>query len=474
MRAVRIPPKIEELSLKWIQKAPFFSEFTMRFYYRECERGEMPMPTMGVSIEKGRLYLYYDKEFLEQIPKNILEFVMIHEIMHIISLHVDRKLPQSMVWNVATDMIINDSITTLHIGGKKVKCWKEAAYLNDAIKQGYKGPKISERLYEWLMEKYEDYKKQHGESLQQPSGIPQDGSGQGDPQQGSGQGQPQQKEDQKGSGGSEDKNQDGKEGKKPQPGKGKGNQESPGFDWGEYDENESRGDPLKNMFRSMDVHEWLQKELSELDKKSIEEIVKSARTRSWGTMSGEMVEMLDELTRDRTLNWKQLLRRYTRNWVYGKGPVRFRTWSKRNRRQLPLPGYKRPHNEIVIAVDTSGSIDQEYFQMFFKEIESIAKDKDRLTIVECDAEINKVYDSYKRGDWKKIKMYGRGGTAFGPVFDWMVENKKDKAMCIYFTDLCAPWQFDNHGIRTLWVTPEMNDAPKEKGPTVHITKEEKR
>jgi len=434
MKAVRIPEKIEKVSLKWVQQAPFFSEFTLRFYYVECETGEMEIPTMGVGINRGRLYLYYHKDFLEKISMPILEFVMIHEIMHIISLHQDRKLPEQMVWNVATDMIINDNITTLRIEGKQVECWDQATYLSHAIQEGYKGAKISEELYEWLYKKYQQYKKQYGSQLQQC-------------ELGDGKG-------------GEGKDGDGGGGKKKQDGGGGG----------------SGGDtPLKRMFRQMDAHDWIKKKLSELDKKVINEVVKSARMRSWGTMSGKMVEYLDALTKDRPLNWKQLLRKYTNIWTHGKGPIRFRSWSKHNRRQLPLPGYKRPHNDLVIAVDTSGSIDQEYFQMFFNEIESIVRDKDKLTILECDTEINKVYENYRRGDYKRIRLHGRGGTNFGPVFDWMKEHKKSKSMLIYFTDLWAPWDFNTYGIKCIWCTPSQGEnAPADKGITVHMKKEPER
>jgi len=442
MKSVRIPKKIEDISLRWVQLAPFLAEFTMRFYYHEAEKGEMEIPTMGVGVHHGRFNLYYDKEFLKKIPKNILEFVLIHEIMHIVSLHQERKMPERLVWNIATDMIINDNITTLKIAGRPVKCWKDAVYLDHAVSQGYQGEKISEELYEWLLKEYNKYKKKYGSKAGVCS-LP-------------------KADDQSHKGGNADKKASGQNQKSGNSGK-----ESSGQD----QKSKGSDSPLKRMFKQMDAHEWLEKQLTEMDKKAVEEIVKSARMRSWGSMSGNMVEYLDKLTKDKTVNWRQLLRKYTNNWSWGKGPIRFRTWNKRNRRQLPLPGYKRPHNELVVAVDTSGSIDQEYFQMFFNEVESIAKDKDRLTILECDTKINNIYDKYRRGDYRKIRLVGRGGTNFAPVFDWMQENEKQKSLLIYFTDLYADWNFDTHGIHTIWCTPNENeDAPKDKGKTVHIKK----
>ena len=403
MKQIRMPEKIEKISTKWTTVAPFFSEFTYRFYYYEMKKGEMEIPTMGVRVKKAKLELFYDKEFLKKTSLKELEFVLIHEIMHIISLHQARflnlnptkleQLSNQLIWNVAADMIINQNIKDkMYIDGNKVEVPKWTVFLEQARKEGYQGKDITEELYEWLKKN----------SKQSTKTIVVVGDGNASP---------------------------------------------------------------------TDDHSFMDaEELSEVDKNFIKDVIKNAEARGWGTVSGGMVEEIKEAIRERGLNWKQLLRKYTKRWIDEKGPNKFRTWNKRNRRQLPLPGYKRPHNKVIVAVDTSGSIGQEEFKAFFREIETIVQDMQRMEVIQCDTDIKRV-DYYKKGDYKKIKLTGRGGTSFQPVFDWLHERKK-KDLLIYFTDLYASFDINTYGIPAIWCSTTEEEMPKKLGPTIHIKLEE--
>lgn len=85
----------------------------------------------------------------------------------------------------------------------------------------------------------------------------------------------------------------------------------------------------------------------------------------------------------------------------------------------------------MVAVDTSGSVSKNELEDFFSEIDYIHKAGARVTIVECDARINKIVEY----DGKHIpEIVGRGGTDLNPPVDYYVKNKKDYASLIYFTD----------------------------------------
>ena len=396
-----MPKKIEKISTMWTKEAPFFSEFTYRFFYYEMSRGEMQIPTMGVQVKNAKLNLFYDKEFLEKVSLPELEFVLIHEIMHIISLHQERfnkiensqpsEKQEELRWNIACDMIINSNIINgVKIGNRNLTPLKGIVMLETAREDGYKGKPIAEPLYEWLKKEY---------PIKEKSVIIINGKAAST-----------------------------------------------------TDDHSFNGD------------------LTELDKKLLEDVIRNAVMRGWGNTSGDLIEKIDEITKEKSLNWKQLLRKYTQRWAYGKSPNKFRTWNKRNRRQLPLPGHKRYHNKIIVAVDTSGSIDKEQFKSFFKEIETITRDISKFKVIQCDADI-KAINHYKRGDYKKIDLKGRGGTDFQPVFDWIREHKEADSLLIYFTDLCAPHQIETYGIRTIWCTTNNEEMPKHLGPTIHIKEE---
>lgn len=106
---------------------------------------------------------------------------------------------------------------------------------------------------------------------------------------------------------------------------------------------------------------------------------------------------------------------------------------KRNRRYgILYPGIKvYPKLNIAVAIDTSGSVDDECVSQFFSEIERLHNMEINITIIECDCKINDVYKFNPNKPWK---IGGRGGTSFKPVFDRIAQDKMDIDGLIYFTD----------------------------------------
>ena len=91
--------------------------------------------------------------------------------------------------------------------------------------------------------------------------------------------------------------------------------------------------------------------------------------------------------------------------------------------------------KIVVAIDTSASVDDNMIGQIFNEIFAIlAKRKHDITVIECDAEVRRVYKAKTPADIKK-KVTGRGGTRFSPVIDHINKDKYYRdALLIYFTD----------------------------------------
>ena len=87
------------------------------------------------------------------------------------------------------------------------------------------------------------------------------------------------------------------------------------------------------------------------------------------------------------------------------------------------------------------------------EIFNIVKDYEyKITIIECDAEIGKVYEAKKPSD-VQTKVSGRGGTSFIPVVDYINETGKFRdALMIYFTDGLGIMKSRNQELfRNMWV-----------------------
>ena len=106
----------------------------------------------------------------------------------------------------------------------------------------------------------------------------------------------------------------------------------------------------------------------------------------------------------------------------------------------------KDYSQVVVAIDVSGSTEGEPVKVFLKEVYSICsqiseKDKLRLRIIQCDAEI--CSDEIIGGDedfkekMKDFKLEGGGGTDFRPVFERLSADKKHGAKIralLYFTD----------------------------------------
>lgn len=105
--------------------------------------------------------------------------------------------------------------------------------------------------------------------------------------------------------------------------------------------------------------------------------------------------------------------------------------------------------ELVIAIDTSGSCSKETVQRFLGETYSILSEKENffrrmeVYIVQCDCFIQKVDVIHSEDEWKEysraVTIQGRGGTDFRPVFELIRQEKERRELkslraLIYFTD----------------------------------------
>lgn len=105
--------------------------------------------------------------------------------------------------------------------------------------------------------------------------------------------------------------------------------------------------------------------------------------------------------------------------------------------------------EMVIAIDTSSSCSRETVQRFLEETYSILSDRENffrkmnVHIIQCDCYIQEDVTLCCEEDWKgymkHIRIQGRGGTDFRPVFRYvegLIREKKIKNLkgLLYFTD----------------------------------------
>jgi predicted metal-dependent peptidase len=162
-----------------------------------------------------------------------------------------------------------------------------------------------------------------------------------------------------------------------------------------------------------------------------------------GKLAGQLPTSMERIAQDLNdpkVDWGTQLRQYLTDKQRSDDD-----WNRPNRRfahrGLILPTVREiPTGELVIAVDTSGSIDQKTLNAFQTEIRTIAYEvrPEKITVIYCDAAINRVQE-FEKDEKIELKMCGGGGTDFNPPFRWVDDRNMKPHALIYLTDGYGPF-----------------------------------
>lgn len=364
---------------------------------------KMERGAMGVGFENGQVRLVYDPEWLEKMTVQQVMFCLEHECLHLILDHLDRMGDRNpLLWNFAADFAVNGYI--LDAPGL---CKEPYEIIKPGLTEGpFAGTpkgKTAEWYYDNIAQKIDHYE------------ITQNADGSVTV-------------------------------KNKRTGKSQTYRPNDHGDW----ETMGQGDESLNRER-----------IKEMVKEAYEE-AKSRGMQPGGSVS----EIIEEFINDQRLNWKQMLRQCVAASILSRD--RKSSWKRTSRRfGDDFPGYVRIRQpKIWAAFDTSGSMSDEELIDCASELRALQKIYNAtITVIECDAEIHKVYDLGKFTQVDR-KFSGRGGTAFTPVFNHLVDKQCD--LLIYFTDLAGD-NPDKPKFKTIWVTPSQMGEEKRDVPFgVHI------
>lgn len=193
-------------------------------------------------------------------------------------------------------------------------------------------------------------------------------------------------------------------------------------------------------------HEWLASEgtdqmvdvdqmLAEATKELVNEANQIMGAEARGMMPARFSSQVKRLNRPAELNWQSILKKYVGTVAAEKQKTRARL-NRRQPRRYDLSGSREGKMlKIVVAIDTSASMDDDAIRQIFNEIFAIVSRKRfELTVIECDASIQRVYELKSPNDLPD-HVNGRGGTAFTPVINYINENRRFRdALLVYFTD----------------------------------------
>lgn len=350
--------------------------------------------------------IWYNADFIKTLQQDVVIFVLVHEVMHIVLKHGLRMQGRNpRRWNQACDFAIN---WMLRKAGFVI--WEHA--LCDPQYDGMS----AEQIYELREQKFQQRLKQQLKKLKDGADL---GPGEGPDGDGADPG-PGDAQDGDGEPGEDDPFGNGK----PKPGRrGEGTPDygqDPAYDWDDLIEATEHDPDLKRKIE-----------------REIERKVAQAATiaKMQGKMPGDLERIVDGILNP-PQRWQDILRQYMTAQARDD-----ESWSRRDRRfpSVYLPGrYSERMGEIVIIGDTSGSVtDQELVQIGgeVREMAEVLK-PERIRVIWADAKVQG-HDVFEPGEAIELHPKGGGGT------DMRVPLKEaedyDPVVVLMFTDCATPW-----------------------------------
>lgn len=355
----------------------------------------------------------YGREFLGKLTDAEIRGLVMHENLHVALKHMNRFTREfkdnPMLTNVATDYAVNDIIVSMNDKG---------------FCQLPEGGLYDEKFHNWSAREIYDYLKstlppQPRVSLPSPS--------------------------QNGEGGGEGQEQD------------------------QSIKISIDGKELE--VKPTDEHDFGAKEMSVAEQAQLSDAIDRA-IREGGILAGRMgakiprsiTEMLEP-----KVDWKEALREFVTS--ASRGADEF-TWRRFNKRMMAndmyLPSLENESvGELVVAIDTSGSIGGKELNEFATELASICENvsPEKVRVLWWDTEVHgeQVFQDNYSNIGEMLKPQGGGGTRVKSVDEYLVKHKVKAEGVLIFTDGYCEGKNDitwDTAVPTLWlVTQNRNYIP---------------
>jgi predicted metal-dependent peptidase len=185
-----------------------------------------------------------------------------------------------------------------------------------------------------------------------------------------------------------------------------------------------------------------------------------------GNVPKEIDIAIEELINPK-LDWKEILFKF----VSEKSKDDY-SWARPNRKYLPdfyLPSrYSEELSNIIIAIDTSGSMTPEFLTEILTEIQYINEtlNINKLTIMDCDTKIHNIYTLDEYPNVLDLKFRGSGGTSVIAPIEYC--KAQGTNLLIYFTDGCFNCPTEEPGFPVLWVISGDNKEVLPIGNTIFV------
>jgi len=233
--------------------------------------------------------------------------------------------------------------------------------------------------------------------------------------------------------------------------------------------------------KPFDTHEWeegqgiSQEEQEELAK-DIDDVIRQGAILGGKTGSGG-TRTLEEFLEPQ-VNWREVLREFITDTCAGGD---FSTYNKPNRRYLHLDiimpsGVSEKVEELVLAIDTSGSIGQRELTTFLSEVKAIGDTvkPSKVRVLYWDTQVCRE-ETYEMDELDTLpqstKPSGGGGTLVECVPEYMSEHGIKPQATIILTDGYLGNSWGQWTCPTLWVILDNKSTTSKVGKTLHVESE---
>ncbi len=356
---------------------------------------------------------YYNEEFIDGLSLDQTQFMLAHEALHCALSHFARREHRvKHRWDVSCDLAINPLLVS---DGLKPPP-------GSLLMPGFEGM-TAEEIYP-----YTDEFENEQETLDQHMYDADDGDGDGDSGGGA-------DGDQSGGGSSQepDEDQDG------------------GGSSGEPDENQGgapQPPPLSETEREQLSVQWRQR-LAGAAQQAMQA----------GKLGGGLARLVDHLLQPQ-LPWRMLLARYMT--ALARDDYNYSRPSRREGSAI-FPSLRSSQVDVVVVLDTSGSVGADEIGEFVSEIDAIkGQVRARVLLQACDVELAKD-GPWEFEPWDEFKLprefRGGGGTRFTPIFEWLEQQGKQPDLLVYFTDAEGEFPATEPHYPVLWLVKGKAKVP---------------
>ena len=348
---------------------PFFGNMATRLRILAADDW---LPTAAVD---GR-NLYFNTQFFNAMDNKEIEFVVAHEILHMVFDHLGRREERNpMLYNIAADYIVNNTLVDERIGTtpKIVDCFQDFKY------RGWTSEEVYDELFDEAEKNGEEFLKQLGEMLDEHLDMDGDGDDEGD---------------------GEGKDGNGNSVSKRKP-------------------------------------KYSKEEMEQIKGEIKESMINAAQSAGAGNVPAGVQRMIKELTEPK-MNWREILRQQIQSTI--RSDYTFSRPSRKGwHTGAVLPGMNFAETiDICIALDMSGSIGNSQAQDFLGEVKGIMDEyKDYNIKIWCFDTAVYNEDDFTADDGRELtdyEIHGGGGTDFMCNWTYMKEHGIQPKKFLMFTD----------------------------------------